>query len=54
MVDSNFTVSEDEGALHFCLQVNHTVRTRAVVMISTSSGSALGSSQRKVKHYQYF
>lgn len=42
VVETNFTVYEDEGALHLCLQVNHTIRTRAVVTISTMSGSALG------------
>ena len=42
IVGSDFTVLEDEGALHLCLQVNHTVRARAVVRISTSSGSAEG------------
>lgn len=44
VVDTEFTVSEDEGALHLCLQVNHTVRTRAVVDIVTSAESATGIS----------
>ena len=43
VVDTDFIVYEDEGALHFCLQVNHTVRTRAVVEISTSEGTASGT-----------
>ena len=42
VVDTDFTVYENEGALHLCLQVNHTVRTRAVVEITTSEGSATG------------
>ena len=42
VVDTEFIVGEDEGALHLCLQVSHTVRTRAVVDISTSSESAIG------------
>ena len=42
VVETNFTVIEDEGALHLCLQVNHTIRTRAVVTVSTMSGMALG------------
>ena len=42
VVDTEFTVNEDDGALHLCLQVNHTVRTRAVVEIVTSGESATG------------
>lgn len=45
VVDTDFTVYEDEGALHLCLQVNHTVRTRAVVEISTTEDSAIGKKQ---------
>ena len=42
VVDTDFTVYENEGALLLCLQVNHTVRTRALVTISTYSGTAIG------------
>ena len=42
VIDDGFAVNEDEGVLRLCLQVSHAVRTRAVVMIGTSSGSALG------------
>lgn len=42
LVETNLTAFEDEGVLHLCLQVNHTIRTRAVVTVATTSGSALG------------
>ncbi len=50
VVDTEFTVYEDEGALHLCLQVNHTVRTRAVVEITTSEGSASGMTNIHSEH----